>query len=203
MGSLKSQLQGRTWQRDGYLISTDPGLISIPRLISIFASDEVYWTSPLPEPCMREMVESSLCFGLYSKQQQQPNSPSPSSSNQQQPEPKSSPGPPAHLSLLVGFARCVTDFTSFLYVTDVWVEPSLQGRGLGGWLVGCVQEVIESMPYLRRSMLLTGDWERSVPFYERLMGMELMKSRKGEGLAVMERKGPGHPSYRREGSGYN
>ncbi|KAI1632926.1 hypothetical protein F4809DRAFT_58395 [Biscogniauxia mediterranea] len=197
MGSLKSQLQGRTWQRDGYLISTDPGLISIPRLISIFASDDVHWTSPLPEPYMREMVESSLCFGLYSKQQL--DSPSPSSSNQQ-PEPKSR-GPP-HLPL-VGFARCVTDFTSFLYVTDVWVEPSLQGRGLGGWLVGCVQEVIETMPYLRRSMLLTADWERSVPFYEKLMGMELMKSRKGEGLAVMERKGPGHPSYRREGGGYN
>ncbi|KAI0595200.1 hypothetical protein F4775DRAFT_570549 [Biscogniauxia sp. FL1348] len=193
MGSLKSQLQGRTWQRDGYFISTDPALISIPRLISIFASDEVYWTSPLPEPHMREMIESSLCFGLYKQQLQ---SPSHNSSNQ---SPPTSPASPHH-QLLVGFARCVTDFTSFLYVTDVWVEPSLQGQGLGGWLVGCVQEVIETMPYLRRSMLLTGDWERSVPFYEKLMGMELMKSRKGEGLAVMERKGPGHPSYSREGS---
>ncbi|KAI5918739.1 hypothetical protein F4810DRAFT_559916 [Camillea tinctor] len=195
MASLKSQLQGRTWNRDNYLISTDPSLISIPRLISIFASDEVYWASPLPEVHMREMIESSLCFGLY---QQQPNS----VSHRDQPN-QSDPTSPSSPHVLVGFARCITDFTSFLYVTDVWVDPSLQGQGLGGWLVGCVQEVVESMPYLRRSMLLTGDWDRSVPFYEKLMGMELMKSRKGEGLAVMERKGPGHPSYGKESSGYS
>lgn len=70
-------------------------------------------------------------------------------------------------------------------------------------MVKCIQEVIEGMPYLRRSMLFTADWERSVPFYERLMGMSPMNIRPGEGLAIMEMKGKGHPSYGRDGSSYD
>lgn len=66
-----------------------------------------------------------------------------------------------------------------------------------------MQEVLEDMPHLRRSLLFTGDWERSVPFYERLMGMSVMDSQRGKGLAVMEKKGKGHPTYGREGSSYD
>ncbi|EGU81295.1 hypothetical protein FOXB_08190 [Fusarium oxysporum f. sp. conglutinans Fo5176] len=44
-----------------------------------------------------------------------------------------------------------------------------QGKGLGSWLVRCIREVLDEMPHLRRTMLLTGDWERSVPFYEKLL----------------------------------
>lgn len=76
-------------------------------------------------------------------------------------------------------------------MTDVWVEPELQGKGLGGWLVDCVQEVVESMPHLRRSMLFTGNWEKSVPFYKRRMGMDVMESQEGKGLAIMVRNGRG------------
>jgi hypothetical protein len=64
----------------------------------------------------------------------------------------------------------------------------------------CVQEVIESMPHLRRSLLFTGDWKRSVPFYERILGMQVFESRRGEdgdgrGLAVMMRKGKGYRQH--------
>jgi len=60
-----------------------------------------------------------------------------------------------------------------------------------------VQEAIESMPYLRRSLLFTGDWKRSVPFYERVLGMQVVECRKeeggnGKGLAVMMMKGKAH-----------
>jgi GNAT superfamily N-acetyltransferase len=96
---------------------------------------------------------------------------------------------------LIGFGRCITDFTTFLYLTDVWVDPATQGQGLGKWLISCIREVIESMPYLRRSILFTGDWERSVPFYEKLLKMDLVETTKGKNLALMERKGPGHPSF--------
>jgi hypothetical protein len=74
---------------------------------------------------------------------------------------------------------------------------------LGKWLIGCVQEVIESMPYLRRSILFTADWKRSVPFYRTLMDMEVIEFQHGEGLAMMERRGKGHPGYGSKGSGYN
>ena len=92
---------------------------------------------------------------------------------------------------------------TFAYLTDVWVDPAYQGKGLGSWLVSCVRELLEAMPDLRRSLLFTGDWERSVPFYEKLLGMKLIEPRKGQGLAVMERKGKGHPNYGYDGTEYD
>jgi len=59
------------------------------------------------------------------------------------------------------------------------------------------------MPHLRRSLLFTGDWERSVPFYKEVLGMTVSAGEKGVGLAVMERKGPGHPSFGFDGHGYH
>lgn len=167
MSSTASELRSRRWTRDGYLVSTDASLVPIAELNAAFASDACYWAQPLPEPAVAEMLRSSLCFGLYDL------------------------GTPGSAGF-IGFARVITDFTTFAFVTDVWVDPSTQGKGLGRWLVGCVQEVLEGMPHLRRSMLLTGDWERSVPFYERLMKMEVVGSRPGEGMAVMQMKGRGN-----------
>ena len=169
MPSAKQYLSQRTWRKDDYIISTDSSLVPIPELNAIFASDLVYWADALPEDAMRETIENSLCFGLYFLP----------------------PGADLSNRKLTGFARCITDFTTFLYLTDVYVDPATQGKGLGAWLIKCVQEVIEEMPHLRRSLLFTGDWKRSVPFYEKLMGMEVLKCRKpgegeeGEGVAVM------------------
>lgn len=171
------KLQHRTWSKNHYMISTDPALLPIKKLNEAFASSDVYWAQPMPEEVMRETFQRSLCFGLYGK---------PLGEEDQERG--------SHVEL-VGFARCVTDFTTFVYLTDVYVWPTYQGKGLGKWLIMCVQEVIESMPYLRRSMLFTSDWERSVPFYKKLMGMELVGSRdKSEGgPAILQQKGKGFP----------
>lgn len=187
MVSIKLELQARSWTKDRYLISTDPSLLPISTLIDIFDSKDFYWAKTLPPQAMREMLENSLCFGLY-----------------EQPRPDNSPNSTtAAESRFIGIARCVTDFITFSYLTDVWVDPVYQGKGLGSWLVECVQGVLEEMPHLRRSMLFTADWERSVPFYEKLMDMELIESRRGDGLAIMESKGKGHPSYGVKGASYN
>ncbi|PKS09648.1 hypothetical protein jhhlp_004267 [Lomentospora prolificans] len=188
MNTFKSQFQRRTWTKDQYLISTDSSLIPIETLMEAFASDDFYWAKPLPASAMKEMLDNSLCFGLYELQE----SISCDSAGLFSPKRK-----------LVGISRLVTDFITFAYLTDVWVDREYQGRGLGRWLVNSVQEVIEMMPHLRRSMLFTADWRRSVPFYEELMDMKVIGSREGEGLAIMERKGKGHPSYGSEGAGYN
>jgi GNAT superfamily N-acetyltransferase len=170
-----SRLQHRSWTKDQYMISTDSSLISFKKLNAAFASKDVYWAVPMPETAVQETLQNSLCFGLYDKAAQDLSSPDNDAS-------------------FVGLARCVTDFTTFLYLTDVYVWPTHQGKGLGKWLVACVQEVVEDMPYLRRSMLFTSDWERSVPFYEKLMEMEVLGSERGKGMAVMQRKGPGFPT---------
>ncbi|KAJ6785982.1 hypothetical protein PWT90_06277 [Aphanocladium album] len=176
MSSPPVELKGRQWRRDEYFITTDSSLLPLPRLIEVYNSKEFYWANAMPLEYMKAALENSLCFGLFRQEN-------------------------GHDEFL-GLSRCVTDYTTFLYVTDVWVDPLMQGKGLGSWMIECVQEVIEEMPHLRRSMLFTTSWEKSVPFYQKLMGMEVIESKFGEGLVTMERKGRGHPRYGSEGSNY-
>jgi len=189
---MASRLQHRTWPKENYLISTDSSKIPIPKLNAFFASKDVYWATPLPEEIMKEALENSLCFGLYET----------GNGTTRRIDPTFAPAT-SDMSTdnFIGVARCVTDFTAFVYLTDVYMEPTYQGKGLGSWLMKCVQEVTESMPYLRRSALVTSDWKRSVPFYEKILGMEIVEGKRGkdeaggEGLAVLMRKGKGHPDF--------
>ncbi|CAI7621876.1 unnamed protein product [Penicillium viridicatum] len=189
MSSPTSEIrnQPKTWTKGEYLVSTDTSLIPIQTLNTWYGGEEFYWAKPMPEPALRETIQNSLCFGLYHNPNQSDKSPENDTSNS--------------TLEFVGFARCVTDYTTFLFLTDVFVLSSLQGLGLGTWLVTCVQEIIETMPYLRRSLLLTGDWKRSVPFYEKVMDMELMvcnppvDGKDAVGFAVMQRKSWGAPGF--------
>jgi GNAT superfamily N-acetyltransferase len=180
----------RTWSKDQFIISTDPRWLSIPKINAAFASDDVYWAQSMPEADLRDCFQRSLSFGLYDRS---------SVEDGDRPEGYANEDELSCTSLgeLVGIARCVTDHTTVAYLTDVYIWPTHQGRGLGKWLIACVQEVLLSMPYLRRSMLLTSDWERSVPFYQKMMGMELMghKTRQAAegGPAIMQWKGPMFP----------
>lgn len=188
MQTTKEALLSRTWTRDSYFISTDPSLIPIRELNTVFTTDLVYWADPLPENVMRKTLDNSLCFGLYDTKTK-------ADANQD------NDGSRTTESKLIGFARCVTDFTTFSYLTDVYVLPAYQGEGLGKWVVACVGEVHDSMPYLRRSMLFTSDWKRSVPFYESVLGMETINDRSegSGGPAIMQKLGPGFPaSLRRD-----
>jgi ribosomal protein S18 acetylase RimI-like enzyme len=213
MASKFLESQKREWTKDGYLISTDWALIPIKELNAAFASTEFYWANPLPDAVMEETLRNSLCFGLFEKNSDsavQNGQPSDTKTSVENELAESDPSPTSAATTVVksplqfvGIARCVTDFTTFLYLTDVWIDPRHQGKGLGKWLVGCVQDVIETMPYLRRSMLFTADWDRSVPFYEKFMDMTLINnSNRGDGLAVMERKGRGHPNFGGKGNAY-
>ncbi|KAB8070404.1 hypothetical protein BDV29DRAFT_180930 [Aspergillus leporis] len=176
MTTPNSPLYPKTWTKGAYLISTDASLIPLPTLNEWFASDDFYWANPLPLAILRETVKNCLCFGLYHTPGQQNGTAKPDIE-------------------FIGIARCVTDYTTFVYITDVYVHPSHQGRGVGSWLVECVGETIDAMPYLRRSMLFTMDWVRSVPFYEKILGMSVQESKNGEGMAMMMRKGRGYPQY--------
>ncbi|KAJ5719885.1 Acyl-CoA N-acyltransferase [Penicillium malachiteum] len=185
MSTSSSKLQHQSWTKSPYFVSTDPNLIPTSTLNAWFATEEVYWANPIPDQVLRETLQNSLCFGLYKSNKKSPES---TETGDHEPE-------------FIGIARCITDFTTFIYLTDVFILPQYQGNGLGTWLVECVQEVVESMPYLRRSLLFTEDWKRSVPFYEKLMGMQVHQYQlptdesEGQGLAVLMRKGKGNPSY--------
>lgn len=195
----------RTWTRDGFLISTDPSLIPLDALNKAFASEAMYWASPLPEPAMRDMLDNGLNFGLYSP------TPVPPAAEDQGADTLSASLPPdvadtlheiaGHVRpewstrttaarsqsgsanqqsqeegqpSLIGFARLITDRVTFAWLTDVYTLPEWQGQGLGKWLISCVQELVEDMPHLRRSMCIVGHGkDKGVGFYGSLMKVSL------------------------------
>jgi ribosomal protein S18 acetylase RimI-like enzyme len=172
----------RTWTRDGFLISTDPSLIEVQSLSDAFAQEWMYWAKPLPHSAMMAMIQNSLNFGLYT------TNAAPISKID---EPPSISEPNPKDRKMIGYARVITDNVTFSYLTDVYVLPEYQGSGLGKWLIECVQEVFEGLPYLRRTFLVTGTEGPAVGFYEKMMGMEKLEEGSGGKLVVMSWQGPG------------
>lgn len=164
----------RTWVRDGFLISTDKTLLSIPSINSAFQQEFMYWTSAVPDDILQEVVNNSFCFGLYKSSHANPTTPESCSA--------------ASLDQ-IGFARLVTDNITFAYLTDLYVVPEHQGRGLGGWLIDCVDELLEPLPYLRWAMLRTS-MQKSEESYEKRLGMTVLTSGEiSEGPVMMGKKG--------------
>ncbi len=87
---------------------------------------QAYWSENIPMDIIAKAVENSLCFGLFDGQRQ------------------------------IGLARVITDKATFAYLCDVYVLEEYRGRGLGKWLMECVQSHPE-LQNLRRFVLLTKD----------------------------------------------
>ncbi|KAG8624914.1 hypothetical protein KVT40_006665 [Elsinoe batatas] len=165
----------REWQKDSYTLTTSPTAITPEVLNSFFATPEMYWAHALPASATQSLISNSLNFTLLP------------------PTFSSSPSPASQEP--IGYARLITDYTTFAYLTDVYMSPIHQGKGLGKWMIRCISEVLDEMPHLRRSMLVTGDLDVSVPFYEKVMGMHCIgekmegETKHDRGLAVMTRVG--------------
>lgn len=170
----------KEWHKPGFMLSTDRSLLSIPALMKAFASDDLYWAAELDEGGMQLLINNSFCFGLY--QLASVDSDSTATSKLEKTESQ------------IGFARFVTDYTTFAYMADVYVLPAYRGRGLGAWMVGCCAEMVEGVPTLRRTMLITSASESEgggmEALYERYMGMRRFENGKG-GAVVMNKNGGG------------
>jgi GNAT superfamily N-acetyltransferase len=86
-----------------------------------------YWAAGIPRETVRRSIAHSLAFGIHHDAEGQ-----------------------------VGFARVISDRTTFAYLCDVFVLPAHAGRGLGGWLVDFIGRHPE-LQGLRRWMLVTRD----------------------------------------------
>lgn len=75
-------------------------------------------------------MANSLCFGVYHAENGRENQ--------------------------VGFARVISDLTTFAYLADVFILPAYQGRGLGKWLIQCIL-AHPDLQQLRRWTLYTKD----------------------------------------------
>ena len=149
--------------RDHYLISTNPSLLSLPAINTAFGTSEMWWCNALPEDDLRVCLENSLCFGLY---------------DTQGPEKKQ-----------IGMARLITDRITWAYLTDVYVVQQEQGKGLGSWLIDCVDEWMGNMDHLRKALLVAGVGAGE-EFYSKKLSMERLVQEKN-GTVTMCRLGPG------------
>ncbi|MFD7460061.1 MULTISPECIES: GNAT family N-acetyltransferase [unclassified Streptomyces] len=112
---------------DGYEISTDPERVDADR-VHRWLSTDAYWALGRPREKQDRAIAGSLNFGVYD-----------TASGEQ-----------------VAYARIITDRATFAWLCDVYVDPSVRGKGVGTALVGAVRE--ELRPYgLRRILLATHD----------------------------------------------
>ena len=71
---------------------------------------KTFWGHRRPREVVEKLIQTSMCFSLLGQQEQ------------------------------IGFARVVTDHAVFSWLSDVVLNEAYRGRGLGGWLVGCILE---------------------------------------------------------------
>jgi GNAT superfamily N-acetyltransferase len=85
-----------------------------------------YWAQGIPREVVELSIEHSVCFGLYRRDDQ------------------------------IGFARAVTDRSTFAYLADVFILEPHRGRGLSKWLLSFVLSH-PGLQNLRRFLLVTRD----------------------------------------------
>ena len=95
-------------------------------LIHKYLSEESYWAKNIPIEIVKQSIENSLCFGVF------------------------------HENMQIGFARIISDYTTFAYLADVFILPDFRGKGLSKWLLDVISEH-PNLQNLRRWMLMTQD----------------------------------------------
>ncbi len=81
-----------------------------------------YWAAGRPKELTERAIQNSVCFSILREGKQ------------------------------VGFARVVTDYAVFAWIMDVIIDPAHRGKGLGKFLIQCIQnhpEVPGSLQMLR------------------------------------------------------
>ncbi|MGD9548215.1 MAG: GNAT family N-acetyltransferase [Candidatus Krumholzibacteriia bacterium] len=96
------------WTKGNFRVNDDQAELDLYYIVP--ALQESYWAIGRTMETVKESIEHSLCFGLYSGLRQ------------------------------IGFARVVTDRCTFAWICDVMVHPDFRGTGLGKWLMECVEE---------------------------------------------------------------
>jgi GNAT superfamily N-acetyltransferase len=115
--------------RDDFLISTDPRKIDVD-MVHHYLAYESYWAPGIARQSVKRALRYSLCFGVYDC----------SGTDEIQ----------------IGFARVITDFSSFAYLADVFILSRHRCQGLGKWLISCILAHTE-LQGLRKWMLNTKD----------------------------------------------
>ncbi|WP_310619132.1 GNAT family N-acetyltransferase [Flexibacterium corallicola] len=107
-------------------ISTDKSLFDLD-LIFNFLSKRAYWSQNLPRDIFEKAIANSFCFGAFDDTGKQ-----------------------------VGFARLVTDYATFGYLADVFIDESARGKGISKLLMAAIMDHPQ-LQNIRRMNLATRD----------------------------------------------
>jgi GNAT superfamily N-acetyltransferase len=125
--------------KNDYIFSTDKEKLNV-ELIHDFLSNHSYWAKGIPLSAVKKSIDGSLCIGVYTT--------TPLASGR---------GVGGEVNLQqVGFARIITDYTTFGYLCDVFIIEEYRGKELSKQLM----EIIMNLPLLqgfRRWFLMTND----------------------------------------------
>ncbi len=121
-----SQLRPFEQHNGLFVISTDPGRQDIGAIHRFLSHWSGWETEGIPRATLEHAIRNSLNFGMYEGKRQ------------------------------IGFARVVTDYATFAFILDDYIEESYRGRGLGKWLMQTIQNHPD-LHGLRRWMLYTHD----------------------------------------------
>ncbi len=90
---------------DGHWVSDDRSLVDMAR-VHEWLSTQSYWAGGRSRRVVARSIEESLTLGLYGRHDEQ-----------------------------VGICRWVTDYSTFAWLCDVFVDAPVRGTGLGTFLV--------------------------------------------------------------------
>ncbi|MFJ9707572.1 MULTISPECIES: GNAT family N-acetyltransferase [unclassified Streptomyces] len=112
---------------EGYEFSADTDRVDVERVHGWLSTD-AYWATGRPLEQQRRAMAASLNFGVYD-----------TVTGEQ-----------------VSYARVVTDHALFAWLADVYVDPSVRGKGVGTAMVGAIREHLRPTG-VRRVLLATSD----------------------------------------------
>ncbi len=125
---LKQETAAASWKKENFILDTDKEKLQYDRIHKFLT--RTYWCEGIPLEVVTKAAQNSLCFGLYDTSQ----------NNRPQ----------------IGFARVVTDSTTFAWLCDVYIEETYRGQGLSKWVMECVTSH-PALKGLRRICLATKD----------------------------------------------
>ncbi|KAF3761453.1 hypothetical protein M406DRAFT_266713 [Cryphonectria parasitica EP155] len=172
-----------SWTHHGvdatYMCSTDSTILDLQALNAALGSDMLWWATALSEDRLKTMVDNCLVFAVYHVQVASLFSIRPID-----------PVADSQKRTMIGAARLITDRVTFGYLTDVYMLKEHQQRGLGTFLMKCLNEVLDSWPDLRALWILSSSPE-SRKLYEKIFGtVDFFEENSDPNLRLLEKKGP-------------
>ncbi|KAF4122159.1 Acetyltransferase (GNAT) family [Geosmithia morbida] len=183
LGSSTSQTshpegEPRYWYRDNFFMTTDKSRLDAKLVNDVFDSDLMWWNTALEPDQMTKMLDNCLTLAVYWVPETEAHMKEHGAPRRQQ----------GQDIQFVGFARLVTDYVTFAYLTDVFVLDDYQRRGLASWMMRAIKDVVDGWPDLRGLMLMTHD-EAAARMYKSTLGAVHFDDGPSAGLTVLEMAG--------------